>query len=122
MNKKQLSTEQQQIARDGATEAPFSGPWLDEERAGIYTCVMCDHPLFASDHKYTSGSGWPSFFKPLNAQALGTDTDTKLGAVRTEIHCAKCSAHMGHVFDDGPDPTGLRYCVNGSVLQFTPKT
>jgi len=77
--------------------------------------------MFSSDSKYDSGSGWPSFWQPINDQALGSTTDTKLGMARVEVHCAKCQAHMGHVFDDGPQPTGLRYCVNGSVLDFKPK-
>ncbi len=118
METKKLTPAQQRIARSCATEAPFSGPWLDEKRAGIYTCVVCDTPLFSSAHKYDSGSGWPSFFDVIAPGVLGQQTDNALAMTRNEIHCAKCEAHMGHVFDDGPKPTGLRYCVNGTVLNF----
>ncbi|MCF6292022.1 MAG: peptide-methionine (R)-S-oxide reductase MsrB [Robiginitomaculum sp.] len=121
MTKKTLTEQQRSIAREQATEPPFSGSWLDEKRNGVYLCVACGHELFSSDSKYDSGSGWPSFWKPINDQALGSTTDTKLGMTRVEVHCAKCKAHMGHVFTDGPKPTGLRYCVNGSVLDFKPK-
>ncbi|MBL1431323.1 MAG: peptide-methionine (R)-S-oxide reductase MsrB [Robiginitomaculum sp.] len=120
MTKKILTEQQARIAEEQATEPPFSGPWLDEKRDGVYLCVACGHELFSSDSKYDSGSGWPSFWKPTNDQALGSTTDTKLGMTRVEVHCDKCKAHMGHVFDDGPQPTGLRYCVNGSVLDFKP--
>ncbi len=116
-----LTPEQQRIARSCATEAAFTGPWLDEKRAGIYSCVACDAPLFSSAYKYDSGSGWPSFFNVITPDALGQNTDNSLSMSRNEIHCANCKAHMGHVFDDGPRPTGLRYCVNGTVLDFTPE-
>jgi len=117
---KTLTEHQKQIANNHGTEAPFSGPWLDEKRKGIYACVACGHKLFSSTAKYDSGSGWPSFWQALTPDVLGTNTDTELGVVRTEIHCSNCKSHMGHVFDDGPEPTGLRYCVNGSVLDFEP--
>lgn len=116
-----LTPEQKNIAVSCATEAPFSGPWLDEKRAGLYHCISCDAPLFSSAHKYDSGSGWPSFFDCIAPDALGQNRDHNLGMVRIEIHCAMCNAHMGHVFDDGPAPTGLRYCVNGTVLNFKPE-
>ena len=121
MPRKPLTPQQIKIAKEHGTEAPFSGPWLDEKRSGTYVCVACGHSLFAGDHKYDSGSGWPSFWQAVDDAALGTTTDTKLGMTRREVHCANCKAHMGHVFADGPQPTGLRYCVNGSVLQFEPK-
>lgn len=121
IKKKNLSPQQKKIALQQGTEAPFSGPWIDEKRTGTYHCVSCGHALFSSDHKYDSGSGWPSFWQPTNTAALGSSADTKLGMVRTEVHCQNCQAHMGHVFPDGPDPTGLRYCVNGTVLDFEPK-
>ncbi|MBL4616062.1 MAG: peptide-methionine (R)-S-oxide reductase MsrB [Robiginitomaculum sp.] len=120
MANKKLTERQRHIALEQATEPPFSGPWLDEKRNGIYACVACGHELFSSENKYDSGSGWPSFWQPLNEEALGTTTDSKLAMPRVEVHCAKCKAHMGHVFTDGPQPTGLRYCVNGSVLDFKP--
>ncbi len=116
-----LTPEQKKIAISCATEAPFSGPWLNEKRAGTYTCIACDAPLFSSRNKYDSGSGWPSFSDCLSPTALGKKTDHGLGMARTEIHCADCGAHMGHVFEDGPAPTGLRYCVNGTVLNFKPE-
>jgi peptide-methionine (R)-S-oxide reductase len=121
MSGQNLTPEQERIARTGATEAPFSGPWLNEKRPGTYICVACNSPLFSADHKYDSGSGWPSFFDSLTPAALGQKTDHTLGTPRVEIHCAKCGAHMGHLFEDGPNPTGLRYCVNGTVLDFIPK-
>ncbi len=117
---KKLSPEQQRIALSCATEAPFSGPWLHEKRVGTYSCAACGAPLFRSESKYDSGSGWPSFFDQISADALGQRQDHSLGMTRTEIHCQQCGAHMGHLFDDGPAPTGLRYCVNGSVLDFEP--
>ncbi|PHR55293.1 MAG: peptide-methionine (R)-S-oxide reductase [Robiginitomaculum sp.] len=121
-SRKELNDQQSRIAREQGTEAPFSGPWLDEKRNGIYSCVACGHPLFAGQHKYDSGSGWPSFWQMANPNSLGTNTDNKLGMSRTEVHCANCQAHMGHVFPDGPEPTGLRYCVNGTVLDFEPES
>lgn len=120
MTDKTLTPEQQKIAHSCATEAPFSGPWLEEKREGIYACIACAHPLFSSFHKYDSGSGWPSFFDEIAKNALGQSVDRSLGVQRTEVHCAKCGAHMGHLFDDGPGPTGLRYCINGTVLDFKP--
>ncbi len=120
MTRKTLTPAQIQIARNKKTEAPFSGPWLDEKRPGTYLCAACGAPLFNGAHKYDSGSGWPSFFDVPDAGALIASIDHDLGMPRTEISCANCGAHMGHVFDDGPAPTGMRYCVNGSVLDFIP--
>ncbi len=117
---KKLSQHQIEIARNHGTEAPFSGPWLHEKRAGTYSCAACGNKLFSSTCKYDSGSGWPSFWQMLHKSSLATTIDAKLGMKRTEVHCANCKAHMGHVFDDGPKPTGLRYCINGTVLDFEP--
>lgn len=115
-----LTPEQRAIAFQEATERAFTGPWLDEKRQGVYACVVCGAPLWSSDAKYDSGSGWPSFTRPIEAGAVETKTDYKIGVARTEVHCKSCGAHMGHVFDDGPGPEGKRYCINGSVLDFAP--
>lgn len=116
--RKLLSPQQYDILRKEGTEAPFSSSLLHESRKGIFACVACDLPLFSSDTKFDSGTGWPSFYDAL-PNALETTTDYKLLAPRTEYHCARCGGHHGHVFDDGPKPTGLRYCSNGAVLHFT---
>lgn len=105
------------VLRKEATERPFSSPLNDEERKGIFHCAGCDLPLFRSDAKYDSGTGWPSFWQPIEG-ALGTKSDNKLFYTRTEYHCARCLGHQGHIFDDGPAPTGLRYCNNGVALSF----
>lgn len=120
MSDKKLSPEQERIAKEHGTERPFSGPWLNEKRHGMYVCVQCGEKLFPSETKYDSGSGWPSFYAPVTDDALGQTRDTSLYMERVEVHCAKCGAHMGHVFPDGPQPTGLRYCINGTVLDFKP--
>jgi peptide-methionine (R)-S-oxide reductase len=117
--KKDLTPEQKAIAFHEATERAFTGPWLNEKREGVYRCVVCDAPLWNSEAKYDSGSGWPSFTRPIDKAAVETKTDYKIGVARTEVHCANCGAHMGHVFDDGPGPDGKRYCINGTVLGFT---
>ena len=104
------------VTRKAATERAFTGKYESCKTAGVYRCICCDHALFESDDKYESGSGWPSFFAPISEQALGTDTDFDLGYPRTEIHCSQCGAHIGHVFPDGPAPTGLRYCCNSASL------
>ncbi len=103
------------------TERPFSSPLNDEKRVGTFLCAACLNPLFASTTKYDSGTGWPSFYQPISEQALGTKRDFKLILPRTEYHCARCGGHQGHVFEDGPEPTGLRYCNNGLALQFVPE-
>ncbi|HKX91020.1 MAG TPA: peptide-methionine (R)-S-oxide reductase MsrB [Sphingomicrobium sp.] len=105
------------ILREGATERPFTSPLLKEHRHGIFVCAGCALPLFSSSTKFESGTGWPSFWKPI-ARAVATRADRSHGMVRTEILCRRCGGHLGHVFDDGPRPTGLRYCVNGLALRF----
>jgi peptide-methionine (R)-S-oxide reductase len=114
-----LTAEQQHVLREHGTEPPRSSPLDKEYRTGLYHCVGCGTPLFESTTKYNSGTGWPSFFAPL-AGALGSSTDTTLGLTRTEVHCANCDGHLGHLFPDGPKPTGLRYCINGVALRFEP--
>jgi len=115
-----LTPDQYRITQQAGTEAPFTGPWLHEKRAGTYRCVVCGDPLFRSDTKYDSGSGWPSFTAPVE-DAVADHVDRSLGMVRTETKCASCGAHLGHVFPDGPDPTGLRYCINGAALELDPE-
>ncbi|MCE2575003.1 peptide-methionine (R)-S-oxide reductase MsrB [Komagataeibacter sp. FNDCR2] len=115
-----LTPEQVRILREHGTERPGSSPLNDEKRAGEYRCAGCGASLFRSGTKYESGSGWPSFFDAIPG-ALGTTTDTSHGMTRTEVHCAQCNGHLGHVFPDGPPPTGLRYCMNGLALRFVPR-
>src|SRR5262245_66389291 len=115
----QLTPAQCQIARGKGTERPFCGTLLDNKRHGVYSCVCCKLPLFASSGKFNSGTGWPSFFQPVAKENVATEVDHSHGMARTEILCARCSAHLGHVFEDGPAPTGLRFCVNSESLVFT---
>jgi peptide-methionine (R)-S-oxide reductase len=116
-----LTGEQYAVLRQEGTERPFSSPLLEEHRKGVFGCVGCNHDLFASETKFESGTGWPSFWKPLD-KAVGETRDTSFMMVRTAVHCAQCGGHLGHVFDDGPPPTGLRYCMNGVALTFRPAT
>ncbi len=114
-----LTPEQYSVLREAGTEYPFTSPLNTEHRKGIFACAGCDLDLFSSDTKFDSGTGWPSFWQPLNA-AVGTEKDSSLGVSRTAVYCSRCGGHLGHVFDDGPLPTGLRYCMNGVAMTFKP--
>ena len=118
-SKARLTPEQYAVLRQEGTEPPWSSPLNKEKRKGVYHCAGCDQALYSSETKYESGTGWPSFYAPIEG-AVGTSTDYKLIYPRTEVHCARCGGHLGHVFNDGPPPTGRRYCMNGAALRFVP--
>lgn len=115
-----LSPEQFEIMREGGTELPYTGSYLEEKRAGVYHCAACNNPLFSSDTKFDSRTGWPSFYDRIDEARVITQPDERFDMARTEVLCGHCKAHLGHVFDDGPQPTGLRYCVNSTSLYFRP--
>jgi len=120
--KKELNAEEYNVLREQGTERAFTGEFWDHHEKGIYTCAACATPLFESETKFESGTGWPSYFKPVDDSCVAETRDVTYGMVRREVHCAKCGGHLGHVFEDGPKPTGLRYCVNSVSLNFVPKS
>jgi peptide-methionine (R)-S-oxide reductase len=115
-----LNPEQYKILRKAGTESPFTGEYVNEKRAGTYKCAGCGEELFSSDNKYDSHSGWPSFYDALNKEKIEEIDDSSHGMVRTEVRCANCGGHLGHLFDDGPEPTGMRYCINSAALDLDP--